>query len=131
MDDGQSPVEDALKIYLNRMGQVPRLSPERERELAHIAHGPNSEAATRARNDLVESNLRLVVHLAKAAATRTSLSITDLLQEGNLGLIDAVERYRPDFEQNLRFLRDLVDSARHEPRHHRSFARDEIERRAL
>ena len=96
LDDGQSPVDDALKIYLNRMGQVPRLSPQREHELAEIAHGSDPEAATRARNDLVESNLRLVVHLAKTAATRTSLSITDLLQEGNLGLIDAVERYRPD-----------------------------------
>ena len=101
LDDGQSPVDDALKIYLNRMGQVPRLSPQRERELAEIAHGSDAQAATQARNDLVESNLRLVVHLAKTAAARTSLSITDLLQEGNLGLIDAVERYRPDSKKTF------------------------------
>ena len=102
LDDGQSPVDDALKIYLNRMGQIPRLSPARERELAEIAHSSSdSEAATQARNDLVEANLRLVVHLAKSAATRTSLSITDLLQEGNLGLLDAVERYRPDSKKSF------------------------------
>ena len=101
IDDGQSPVDDALKIYLNRMGQVPRLDAEAERELAFIAHHGAPDEAVKARNDLVESNLRLVVHLAKSAATRTSLSITDLLQEGNLGLLDAVERYRPDSKKTF------------------------------
>ncbi len=96
LDDSQAPVDDALKIYLNRMGQIPRLSAEEERELALQARSGDSEIAHEARNHLVEANLRLVVHLARAAATRTTLSITDLLQEGNLGLLDAVERYRSD-----------------------------------
>ncbi len=96
IDDAQKPVDDALKIYLDRMGRVPRLDAETERALAAIAHHGAPEEATKARNDLVESNLRLVVHLARTAALRTSLSLTDLLQEGNIGLLDAVERYRPD-----------------------------------
>ena len=96
IDDAQKPVDDALKIYLDRMGRVPRLDDETERALAAIAHHGAPDEATKARNDLVESNLRLVVHIAKAASARTSLSITDLLQEGNIGLLDAVERYRPD-----------------------------------
>ncbi len=96
IDDAQKPVDDALKVYLDRMGLVPRLDAETERALAAIAHHGAPDEATKARNDLVESNLRLVVHLAKTAALRTSLSLTDLLQEGNIGLIDAVERYRPD-----------------------------------
>ena len=96
IDDAQKPVDDALKIYLDRMGRVPRLDADSERALAAIAHHGAPDEATKARNDLVESNLRLVVHLARTAALRTSLSLTDLLQEGNLGLLDAVERYRPD-----------------------------------
>jgi RNA polymerase primary sigma factor len=94
LDDNQAPVADALKIYLNRMGQIERLSPDEERRLAQVAHGADPEAAHEAKNALAEANLRLVVHMAKGAAARTTLSITDLLQEGNLGLLDAVERYR-------------------------------------
>ncbi len=101
IDDAQKPVDDALKIYLDRMGRVPRLDADSERALAAIAHHGASDEATQARNDLVESNLRLVVHLAKSAALRTSLSLTDLLQEGNIGLIDAVERYRPDSKKSF------------------------------
>ncbi len=96
LDDSQKPVDDALKIYLNRMGQIPRLSADEERELAIEARSDDAQSAREAKNHLVEANLRLVVHLARSAATRTTLSITDLLQEGNLGLLDAVERYRGD-----------------------------------
>lgn len=94
LDDSQAPVADALKVYLNRMGAIERLPGDRERELSVVAHGDDPVAAHEAKNALVEANLRLVVHLAHAAAPRTTLSITDLLQEGNLGLLDAVERYR-------------------------------------
>ena len=101
IDDAQKPVDDALKIYLDRMGRVPRLDADSERALAAIAHHGAPDEANKARNDLVESNLRLVVHLAKTAALRTSLSLTDLLQEGNIGLLDAVERYRPDSKKSF------------------------------
>ena len=101
IDDAQKPVDDALKIYLDRMGRVPRLDADSERALAAIAHHGTPDEAIQARNDLVESNLRLVVHLAKTAALRTSLSLTDLLQEGNIGLLDAVERYRPDSKKTF------------------------------
>ncbi|PQV64955.1 RNA polymerase primary sigma factor [Abditibacterium utsteinense] len=96
LDDEFVPIEDALKLYLNRMGQIPRLSPEAERELAGIARDGSEAEKHEAQNKLVEANLRLVVHLAHHAAPRTTLSITDLLQEGNLGLLDAVSRYRPE-----------------------------------
>ncbi|RYG72504.1 sigma-70 family RNA polymerase sigma factor [bacterium] len=96
LDDEFTPVEDALKLYLDRMGQIPRLSTEEERELARVARDGSPEESHDAQNRLVESNLRLVVHLAHHAAPRTTLSITDLLQEGNLGLLDAVSRYRPE-----------------------------------
>lgn len=96
LDDAQAPVVDALKLYLNRMGAVSRLSPEAEKELALIARTGTPDESHEAKNQLVEANLRLVVHLAHSAAPRTTLSLTDLLQEGNLGLLDAVERYRPD-----------------------------------
>ncbi len=96
LDDEFAPVEDALKLYLNRMGQIPRLSIDQERELARIARDGNELEKHDAQNALVEANLRLVVHLAHHSAPRTTLSITDLLQEGNLGLLDAVTRYRPE-----------------------------------
>jgi len=101
LDDSQKPVDDALKIYLNRMGQIPRLTAEEERALALEARSSDEESAREARNRIVEANLRLVVHLARSAATRTTLSITDLLQEGNLGLLDAVERYRGDSNKSF------------------------------
>lgn len=97
LDDEFAPVEDALKLYLNRMGQIPRLSVEQERELAAVARDGATETERHdAQNALVEANLRLVVHLAHHSAPRTTLSTTDLLQEGNLGLLDAVTRYRPE-----------------------------------
>ncbi len=96
LDDEFAPVEDALKLYLNRMGQIPRLNAEEERELARIARDGSESEKHDAQNKLVEANLRLVVHLAHHSAPRTTLSITDLLQEGNLGLLDAVTRYRPE-----------------------------------
>ncbi|MBW3636578.1 MAG: sigma-70 family RNA polymerase sigma factor [Armatimonadetes bacterium] len=101
LDDEFTPVEDALKLYLDRMGAIPRLSTEEERELARIARDGDAEAIHEAQNRLVESNLRLVVHLAKHAAPRTTLSTADLLQEGNLGLLDAVSRYRPESKKTF------------------------------
>lgn len=96
VDDALAPVDDAFKIYLNRMGKVARLSREEEDELARVAQNGSPDEQRDARAQLVESNLRLVVHLASRAAPHTTLAIGDLLQEGNLGLIDAAERYSPD-----------------------------------
>ena len=101
LDDEQRPVADALKIYLTRMGEIPRLELDAERELARIGRDGTPDQAREAKNALVEANLRLVVHLSKAAATRTTLPVTDLLQEGNLGLLDAVERYRPESKKTF------------------------------
>jgi RNA polymerase primary sigma factor len=96
LDDEFTPVEDALKLYLDRMGEIPRLTPEEERELAGIIRNGSPDEVHDAQNRLVDANRRLVVHLAHHSAPRTTLAMNDLLQEGNLGLLDAVARYRPE-----------------------------------
>jgi RNA polymerase primary sigma factor len=81
--------DDSLKAYLQEIGNVPLLTAEEEVELAkRIEHGDRSAQA-----QLVEANLRLVVSVAKKY-TRRGLHFLDLLQEGNQGLIRAVEKFR-------------------------------------
>jgi RNA polymerase primary sigma factor len=93
-DDEGSAVTDALKQYLDRMAQVPLLSAEEERDLALRLRrgGMDGEEA---RQRLVESNLRLVVFMARKYEGRTTLPILDLIQEGNIGLLRAVDRFDP------------------------------------
>ena len=80
--------DDSVKQYLKEMGKYPLLSPDEEKELAlKIAEGN-----TYARNKFAESNLRLVVSIAKKYTGR-GLDFLDLIQEGNIGLMTAVERY--------------------------------------
>ena len=84
-------IDDPVKIYLHEIGRVPLLTPEQESELAaRIAQG--DEEAKRILN---ESNLRLVVSIAKRYVGR-GLLFLDLIQEGNLGLIKAVEKFDSD-----------------------------------
>lgn len=77
-----------LQIYLNEIGQIPLLSEEEERELGEKSAA--GDAAARQR--LAESNLRLVVSLAKHYTGR-GVPIMDLIQEGNMGLMHAAEKY--------------------------------------
>lgn len=85
-----------LDIYLREIGAVPLLTAEEEKSLARrIAVGDEA-----ARDRLVRANLRFVVSVAKRYLGR-SLSLQDLIQEGNAGLCEAVGRFDPDF--NLRF----------------------------
>lgn len=88
-------VEDALRQYMNRMGQVPLLSAEEEKRLAIASLEGSPEEQIRARQKLVESNLRLVVSIAKNYSSRSSLPMHDIVQEGNIGLMRAVERFDP------------------------------------
>ena len=84
-------IDDPVKIDLHEIGRVPLLTPEQESELAaRIAQG--DEEAKRILN---ESNLRLVVSIAKRYVGR-GLLFLDLIQEGNLGLIKAVEKFDSD-----------------------------------
>jgi RNA polymerase primary sigma factor len=80
--------DDAIKIYLRDIQRTPLLTAESEKELARkVEHGDRD-----ARNKMIESNLRLVVKIAKRYINR-GLPFLDLIEEGNLGLIKAVERF--------------------------------------
>lgn len=81
-------IDDPIKVYLKEIGNVPLLTPEEEIDLAiRITEGDE-----RAKNRLSEANLRLVVSIAKRYLGR-GMTFLDLIQEGNLGLIKAVEKY--------------------------------------
>ena len=85
-----------LRQYLEEIGRYKLLTPEEERELAkRVARGDRA-----AREQMIKSNLRLVVSIAKAYAHR-GLNLMDLIAEGNLGLLRAIEGFQP--EQNCRF----------------------------
>ena len=84
-------IDDPVKVYLKEIGRVPLLTPEEEIELAVKiqAGGPDGE---KAKQRLSEANLRLVVSIAKRYVGR-GMQFLDLIQEGNLGLIKAVEKF--------------------------------------
>jgi RNA polymerase primary sigma factor len=90
--------EDAnLEFYLHQIHGVPLLSEERERELARQLIQDHNPAA---REELIRANLRLVVCIARQYARR-GLALLDLIEEGNIGLMQAVGGFDPD--RNLRF----------------------------
>ena len=81
-------VTEPLKIYLNEIGQIPLLDAEEEKELGRRSVDGDEEARRR----LEEGNLRLVVSIAKHYTGR-GIPLMDLIQEGNIGLMRAVEKY--------------------------------------
>ena len=86
-------IPEATKAYLNSISGNPLLTQEEEQELgARIKAGDNS-----ARDLLITSNLRLVVSIAKKYTSRTRIPLLDLIQEGNTGLIKAVDKW--DYRQ--------------------------------
>src|SRR5690554_5926735 len=87
---------DATQLYLNEIGFSPLLTPEEEVYFARLAR-KGDEAG---RKRMIESNLRLVVKIARRYVNR-GLSLLDLIEEGNLGLIRAVEKFDP--ERGFRF----------------------------
>lgn len=90
MPSGYLP--DAAHAYLRQISRIPLLTAEEEKEIcALVAKG--NEAA---RNKLIESNLRLVVSVAKKYISRTKIPFLDLVQEGNIGLIRATEKFNPE-----------------------------------
>ena len=99
MGEGSS-VTDPVRMYLKEIGKVPLLSSDREIELARqIEEGTDAEKKL-AKNELAQANLRLVVSIAKKYLGR-KLSFLDLIQEGNLGLLKAVEKY--DYRKGFKF----------------------------
>ncbi|MCD7740959.1 MAG: RNA polymerase sigma factor RpoD [Ruminococcus sp.] len=93
-------IDDPVKIYLKEIGRVPLLTPEEEIQLAEKMGSGNEEEAAKARKRLAEANLRLVVSIAKKYVGR-GMSFLDLIQEGNMGLIKAVEKY--DYTKGFKF----------------------------
>ncbi len=92
-------IEDPVRMYLKEIGKVPLLSAEEEIALAQVMEegGPAGENA---KKKLAEANLRLVVSIAKRYVGRGMLFL-DLIQEGNLGLIKAVEKF--DYRKGYKF----------------------------
>jgi RNA polymerase primary sigma factor len=100
-DFDSQPVEDAYRQYMHRMAQFERISPEEENRLARLAKYGSPAEQEDARRQLVESNWRLVVFMARKYGDRTTLPLLDIVQEGMVGLVRAVERFDPDRGQRL------------------------------
>ena len=90
------PVEDPVRMYLKEIGQIPLLDLDTETELARKMYEGDEDA----KNRLVESNLRLVVSIAKRYMGK-GMVLLDLIQEGNLGLMKAVEKF--DYTKGYKF----------------------------
>jgi len=90
---------DGIKTYLKEIGSYPLLTPEEEYETAKIASGQGTDAVE-AKTKLANSNLRLVVSIAKHYINR-GLPFADLIQEGSLGLLKAVEKF--DYTKGYKF----------------------------
>ena len=95
-DENEEKSEDCTKNYLRAIGSVPLLSAEEEKELARLIALGDVNAKKR----LIEANLRLVVSVAKRYVGRTQ-DLDDLIQQGNIGLMTAVEKFDP--EKGFRF----------------------------
>ncbi|MBQ3046003.1 MAG: RNA polymerase sigma factor RpoD [Clostridia bacterium] len=95
-DEKGMTVDDPVKVYLKEIGRVPLLTPEEEIELAIRIADDDQKAKQR----LAEANLRLVVSIAKRYVGR-GMQFLDLIQEGNLGLIKAVDKF--DYTKGFKF----------------------------
>ena len=84
-----------LNKYMKEIGEYPLLTADEERELAYQMRSEDPEVAQAAREKLINSNIRLVVAVAKNY-NNSHMETLDLIAEGNLGLINAVEKYNPD-----------------------------------
>ena len=96
--DLETPASDSVQMYLKEIGRIPLISGEEEKDLARRIEGGDEDA----KNRLAQANLRLVVSIAKKYVGRTpNLTLLDLIQEGNLGLFRAVEKF--DWRRGYKF----------------------------
>lgn len=98
--DDYISVEDPIKMYLKEIGKIPLLSVEEEMVLAQKISDPDANIRKEAAKKMAESNLRLVVSIAKRYMGR-GMQLLDLIQEGNLGLLRAVEKF--DYQKGFKF----------------------------
>ena len=96
LEQGGVQIDDPVRMYLKEIGRVPLLSTEEEKELAERMAQGDEEA----KNKLVEANLRLVVSIAKRYVGK-GMFFLDLIQEGNIGLMKAVDKF--DYEKGFKF----------------------------
>ncbi len=94
--EGVVTIDDPVRMYLKEIGKIPLLSPERELYLAEQITLGNAAA----KDELIEANLRLVVSIAKRHVGK-GMYFLDLIQEGNLGLMKAVEKF--DYSKGYKF----------------------------
>ncbi len=96
-EENESMLDDSVKLYLKEIGKISLLSFDEEQELAiKIENGDRS-----AREKMINSNLRLVVSVAKRYVKGSKMSLLDLIQEGNTGLIKAVGKF--DYSKGYKF----------------------------
>jgi len=95
-------IDDPVRMYLKEIGRVPLLTADRERELAEIMTNEelDDEIKKQAKDELVNANLRLVVSIAKRYVGK-GMFFLDLIQEGNLGLMKAVDKF--DYSKGYKF----------------------------
>jgi len=98
--DDYVAIEDPIKMYLKEIGKIPLLSVDEEMNLAKKICAPDENVRIEARKKMAESNLRLVVSIAKRYMGR-GMQLLDLIQEGNLGLLRAVEKF--DYQKGFKF----------------------------
>ena len=98
--DDYISVEDPIKMYLKEIGKIPLLSVEEEMVLAQKISDNDANIRKEAAKKMAESNLRLVVSIAKRYMGR-GMQLLDLIQEGNLGLLRAVEKF--DYQKGFKF----------------------------
>ena len=96
LEQGGVQIDDPVRMYLKEIGRVPLLSAEEEKDLAERMAVGDEEAKVK----LVEANLRLVVSIAKRYVGK-GMFFLDLIQEGNIGLMKAVEKF--DYEKGFKF----------------------------
>jgi RNA polymerase primary sigma factor len=89
-------IEDSVKLFLKEIGRIPLLTLDEERRITRIIkENKNEKEVSKAKEKLIRSNLRLVVSIAKKYINR-GVDFLDLLQEGTIGLIKAVEKFNPE-----------------------------------
>ncbi len=96
-EDAKIPLDDSVKAYLKEIGSIPLLTREEEIDLAKRIEAGDEWA----REKMINSNLRLVVNVAKKHVRGSNMGFLDLIQEGNIGLMKAVEKY--DYSKGYKF----------------------------